>query len=107
MPGINDVTTAVRAVQEAHDLLRRLATRPDPTHIVRDDDGTVRAQMRSISYDTILAMIIDDIRLVSREQPRVQRLLDSVVHDVASVALPVHHAAIGRRLPTPAADNLP
>ncbi|WP_436971519.1 DUF2254 family protein [Micromonospora vinacea] len=30
-PGINDVTTAVRAVQEAHDLLRRLATRPDPT----------------------------------------------------------------------------
>ncbi|MGC4864849.1 DUF2254 domain-containing protein [Micromonospora sp. DT53] len=106
-PGINDVTTAVRAVQEAHDLLRRLATRPDPTHIVRDDDGTVRAQMRSISYDTILAMIIDDVRLVSRQQPRVQRLLDSVVRDVAAVALPVHHAAIRRRLPTPAADHLP
>ncbi|MEK8110412.1 DUF2254 family protein [Micromonospora sp. M12] len=104
---MNDVTTAVRAVQEAHDLLRRLATRPDPTHAVRDDDGTVRAQMRSISYDTILAMIIDDVRLVSRQQPRVQRLLDSVVRDVAAVALPVHQVAIGRRLPTPAADHLP
>lgn len=95
-PGINDVTTAVRAVQEAHDLLHRLATHPDPTHIVRDD-GTVRSQMSSILYDTILAMIIGDIRLVSRQQPRVQRLLDSVVHDVATVALPVHHAAIRRR----------
>lgn len=104
-PGVNDVTTAVRAVQEAHDLLRRLATRPNPTHAVHDDDGTVRARMSGVSYDSLLAMIIDDIRLVSRQQPRVMRLLDSVIRDVASIALPVHQAAIGPRLPTPTADS--
>ncbi|MBM0275191.1 DUF2254 domain-containing protein [Micromonospora tarensis] len=104
-PGVNDVTTAVRAVQEAHDLLRRLATRPDPTYAVRDDDGTVRARMSNISYDTVLAMIVDDIRLVSSDQPRVLRLLDSIVRDVASIALPVHRAAIDRRLPTAADDS--
>lgn len=104
-PGVNDVTTAVRAVQEAHDLLRRLATRPDPTHVFRDDDGTVRARQNTISYDSILATIIDDIRLVSREQPRVTRLLDAILDDLASIAHPVHRAAIARRLPPPAADG--
>lgn len=104
-PAVNDVTTALRAVQEAHDLLRRLATRPDPTYVVRDDDGTVRARMISTSYDTLLATIVDDIRLVSSQQPRVARLLDAVVRDLASVALPVHRAAIGRRLPSPADDS--
>ena len=104
-PAVNDVTTAVRAVQEAHDLLRRLATRPDPTHVIRDDDGTVRARMSSISYDALLATIVDDIRLVSSQQPRVARLLDDVVCDLASVALPVHRPAIGRRLPSPADDG--
>ncbi|TWJ21363.1 putative membrane protein [Micromonospora endolithica] len=98
-PAVNDVTTAVRAIQEAHDLLRRLAARPDPVHVVRDDDGTVRARFTGISYDTILAMVIDDIRLVAGDQPRVMHLLDSIVRDLASVALPVHRATIGRRLP--------
>ncbi|MFC7550476.1 DUF2254 domain-containing protein [Plantactinospora sp. GCM10030261] len=101
-PAVNDLTTAVRAVQEAHDLLRRLATRPDPTHAVRDEDGTVRVRMSGISYDTLLATIIDDIRLVATQQPRVMRLLDAVVRDLATVAIPVHRGEIERRLPSPA-----
>ncbi|MFV2098949.1 DUF2254 family protein [Micromonospora sp. LOL_014] len=49
-PGINDATTAVRALQEAHDLLRRLADRPDRPRIVQDDDGTVRVHVRRQSF---------------------------------------------------------
>ncbi|MEV2240439.1 DUF2254 domain-containing protein [Micromonospora sp. NPDC049891] len=98
---VNDVTTAVRAVQEAHDLLRRLATRPNPIHVVRDDDGTVRVRMISIPYDTLLATIVDDIRLISSQQPRMTRLLDAVVRDLASIALPIHQATIERRLSPP------
>lgn len=104
-PAVNDVTTAVRAMQETHDLLRRLAVRPDPTHVVRDDDGTVRVQVSGVPYDVLLAMTVDDIRLLSGQQPRVARLLDAVVRDLATVTLPVHRAAIGRRLPSPAGDN--
>ncbi|GIJ80178.1 Uncharacterized membrane protein [Micromonospora phaseoli] len=104
-PGINDVTTAVRALQETHDLLRRLAIRPDPTHVVRDRDGTVRVRMNGIAYDTLLAMVIDDVRLLSGQQPRVARLLDEIVGDLATIALPAHLTAIVRRLPSSAGDS--
>ncbi len=98
-PASNDVTTAVRAVQEAHDLLRRLATRPDPVGIVRDDDGTVRVLANQPTYDTYLAMIVDELRNTADGEPRISRLLDAVVADLDSVALPVHRPAIRRRLP--------
>ncbi|MFI7577825.1 DUF2254 domain-containing protein [Micromonospora sp. NPDC049497] len=103
-PAVNDVTTAVRAVQEAHDLLRRLAARPDPVHVVRDDEGRVRVRVDGVPYDVLLAMIVDDIRLVSGQQPRVARLLDAVLRDLATVALPAHRTAISRRLP-PGGDD--
>ncbi|MCZ7422029.1 MULTISPECIES: DUF2254 domain-containing protein [unclassified Micromonospora] len=99
-PASNDVTTAVRAVQEAHDLLRRLATRPDPVGIVRDDDGTVRVLANRPTYDTYLAMIVDELRNTADGEPRISRLLDAVVADLDSVALPAHRPAIRRRLPT-------
>ncbi|GIJ36417.1 DUF2254 domain-containing protein [Micromonospora sediminimaris] len=99
-PASNDVTTAVRAVQEAHELLRRLATRPDPVGIVRDDDGTVRVLAKRPTYDIYLAMIIDELRNAAAGEPRINRLLDAVVADLDSVALPTHRPAIRRRLPT-------
>ena len=99
-PASNDVTTAVRAVQEAHDLLRRLATRPDPARVLRDDDGTVRVQANHTTYDTYLAMIIDELHSTADRQPRITRLLDAVLADLDSVALPAHRPAIRRRLAT-------
>lgn len=98
-PASNDVTTAVRAVQEAHDLLRRLATRPDPAGVVRDDDGRVRVRMRHVAYDTYLAMIVDGLRATAGTQHRITRLLDAVLTDLDAVALPTHRPAIRRRLP--------
>ncbi|NLU80628.1 DUF2254 domain-containing protein [Micromonospora sp. HNM0581] len=98
-PASNDVTTAVRAVQEAHDLLRRLATRPDPVVVVRDDDDTVRVVANRPTYDTHLAMIVDELRSTTDGQPRISRLLDEVVADLYSVALPAHRQAIRLRLP--------
>ncbi|GIJ41442.1 DUF2254 domain-containing protein [Micromonospora andamanensis] len=99
-PASSDVTTAVRAVQEAHDLLRRLATRPDPVGIVRDDDGTVRVLANRSTFAGHLAMTIDEIRNAAGGEPRINRLLDTIVTDLDSVALPIHRPAIRRRLPT-------
>ncbi|WBB78091.1 DUF2254 domain-containing protein [Micromonospora sp. WMMD882] len=96
-PSTNDVTTATRAVQEAHDLLRRLATRPDGAHLVRDDSGTVRVRVDRLPFDTYLAMVVDDVRAAAGDQPRVNRLLDAVLTDLASVALPAHLGAVLRR----------
>lgn len=96
-PGVNDVTTAVRALQEAHDLLRRVAGRPVTARIVRDEDGTVRARVERPSFDSFLAVTIDDVRLVAGDQPRVTRLLDAILADLATVALPEHRPALRRR----------
>ncbi|MER7459276.1 DUF2254 domain-containing protein [Micromonospora sp. NPDC126480] len=99
-PAVNDVTTATRAVQEAHDLLRRLATRPERPWTVRDDDGTVRVRVNCLPFDAYLAMVVDDLRVTAGSQPRIARLLDALLEDLHAVALPVHRPALRRRMPT-------
>jgi uncharacterized membrane protein len=96
-PGVNDVTTAVRALQESHDLLRRLAGRPDRARAVRDDDGSLRVLARRQSFDSQLAVSIDDIRRAAPDQPRIVDLIDTILADLEAVALSEHRAAIRRR----------
>ncbi|MGB2568679.1 DUF2254 domain-containing protein [Micromonospora citrea] len=97
-PGINDVTTAQRAVQEMHDLLRRLAVRPRRPRAVRDDDGTVRAMARRQSFDSLLAVAVDDVAYAGRDQPRITQALVEMLRDLTTVALPEHLPAVRRRL---------
>ncbi|WFE53199.1 DUF2254 domain-containing protein [Micromonospora sp. WMMD1155] len=99
-PGINDTTTAVRSVQEMHDLLRRLAGRPGHRLLVDDPDGTPRVRARSQTFDGFLAVAVDDVRRAGHEQPRIDRLLDHVLADLRSVALPEHLPDIDRRIET-------
>ncbi|MGC1211553.1 MAG: DUF2254 domain-containing protein [Micromonospora sp.] len=97
-PGINDTSTAVRALQEMHDLLRRLAGRPFHPWVVRDDDGIVRARAERQPFDSFLAVAVDDVRDAGRNQPRIARLLDDLLADLESRALPQHLPAVRRRL---------
>lgn len=95
-PGISDTSTAIRAVQEMHDLLRRLATRPFTPHVVRERDGTVRVRVEPQTFDEFLSVAIDEIRYAGRDQPRVLRHLTAVLDDLATVAAPAHAPAIRR-----------
>ncbi|WP_422735762.1 DUF2254 domain-containing protein [Micromonospora sp. WMMD729] len=99
-PGINDTTTAVRSVQEMHDLLRRLAGRPAHRLLVDDPDSTPRVRARSQTFDGFLAVAVDDVRRSGHEQPRIDRLLEHVLADLRSVALPEHLPDIDRRIET-------
>ncbi len=94
---MNDVTTALRAVDELHDLLRRVATRPLGDGVVHDSDGTVRAIARRAGFDRFAAAGVDDVAYAGRDQPRVRRRLARMLDDLAGVAAPVHRAAIRRR----------
>ncbi|MFV2022141.1 DUF2254 domain-containing protein [Micromonospora sp. LOL_023] len=96
-PGINDTTTAVRAIQESHDLLRRLAGRPDRPSIVRGDGDQILVHVRRQSFDSHLATSIDDIRRTASGQPRITKLIDSILADLVTVARPEHRAAIRQR----------
>lgn len=97
-PGMNDVTTAVRALQEIHDLLRRLARRPHRPWVVRDGDGTIRARQARRSFDSILTVAVDDVRYAGRDQPRIINFLDAMLRDLDATAMPEHRPAIQRRL---------
>lgn len=96
-PGSNDTTTAIRALQETHDLLRRVAARTPAPWIGSDEDGTVRALARRQSFDSFLAIAVDDVRYAARDQPRVASLLASVLSDLAKVAVPANIPDIRRR----------
>ncbi|WJK41916.1 DUF2254 domain-containing protein [Solwaraspora sp. WMMA2056] len=95
-PGINDTTTAVRALQESHDLLRRLADRPDRPRIVRDDDGTVRVHLRRQTFAEHLDTSVTDVRRAAGEQPRVTNLVGDIVDDLLTVARAEHRPALRR-----------
>ncbi|WP_254188915.1 DUF2254 family protein [Micromonospora sp. WMMB482] len=97
-PGINDTTTAVRSVQEMHDLLRPWpagpvtacsSTIPTAHHAYGRGRRTSTASSRSRGDD--------DVRRAGRDQPRITRLLDDVLADLRSVALPEHLPDITRR----------
>ncbi|SCL45251.1 Uncharacterized membrane protein [Micromonospora citrea] len=96
-PGVNDLTTAVRAIQESHDLLRRLATRPDQPEAVFDAQGRLRAVAPRQSFASFLAVAIDDVAHAGRDQPRIVDLLRRVLDDLAVAAADYHRPAISRR----------
>ncbi|MDG4831967.1 DUF2254 domain-containing protein [Solwaraspora sp. WMMD1047] len=96
-PGVNDLTTAVRAVQEAHDLLRRVGARPLQPHVVRDDAATVRVRVEQQSYDSLLAMVVDEVRSAADGQPRIVDLLGGVVADLETVVRPSHRLSVRQR----------
>jgi uncharacterized membrane protein len=97
-PSVNDLTTAVRAVQEMHDLLRRLAVRPHRARVARDEDGTVRVWQEQPTFGSLLALAIDDVRNSAGDQQRIGRLLETMLRDLESVALPEHLPAVRRGL---------
>ncbi|MFY1691212.1 DUF2254 domain-containing protein [Plantactinospora sp. WMMB782] len=96
-PGVNDLTTAVRATQESHDLLRRLATRPDRPRTAVDDQGRLRALAPRQTFDSFLAVAVDDVAHAGRDQPRITSLLRRMLTDLATVAAEQHRTAIDRR----------
>lgn len=95
-PGVNDLTTAVRAIQESHDLLRRLVSRPDQPQTAYDAQGQLRVVAPRQSFGSFLAIAIDDVAHAGRDQPRITSLLHQVLTDLSATAAAQHHAAINR-----------
>ena len=95
-PGVNDPTTAVQALDQLHDLLRRLATRPLRTGVHVDDAGQVRLVLPPERLDDYLQLALEEIRQYGSSAVQVQRRIDRLLDDVAAAALPEHRAAVQR-----------
>lgn len=74
-PAINDPTTAVQALDQIDDLLRRLARQKLDIGRMRDADGTLRVVFPTPSWEDYLALAFDEIRMFGITSIQVLRRL--------------------------------
>jgi uncharacterized membrane protein len=85
-PAINDPTTAVQAIDRMHDLLRRIATRPQPSGAYADADGTVRLVVPLPAWRDAVGLACHEIRHYGAGSIQVVRRLRAILDDLLTVA---------------------
>ena len=93
-PAVNAPTTAVQAIDEMHDLLRRLVTRPQLSGCYRDDDGKLRLVLPHYGVGDYLRLAVEEIRHYGHASPQVPGRLRRMLDDLHDVARPEHRAAV-------------
>lgn len=96
-PGVNDPTTAVQALDQMHDMLRRLAVRRLRPGPYCDDSGAVRFVMPPERFADFLALALDEACQYGGESAQVRERVRRLVDDVATVALPAYRPALLER----------
>lgn len=96
-PSLNDPTTAVQVVDQLHDLLRCLATRPMPPRR-RYADDVLLLTVPEARFGDLLALAVDEIARVGAEDPRIRSRLRRMLLDLGDVARPEHFPPIARTL---------
>jgi uncharacterized membrane protein len=74
-PPVNDPTTAVQALDQIEDLLRRLGRRQLDTGHARDSDGAIRVTFPVPTWQDYLALSFDEIRQFGANSVQVGRRL--------------------------------
>ncbi|HZJ27926.1 MAG TPA: DUF2254 domain-containing protein [Acidimicrobiia bacterium] len=97
-PAINDPTTAVEAIDRLHDLLLRLAPRPDPSGHHTDDAGHLRFLRRVIGWETFVTLAFEEIRQYGAASVQVQRRLRASVHALLDVVTPERRPPLERQM---------
>jgi uncharacterized membrane protein len=97
-PGVNDPTTAVQVIDQLHDLLRRLATRPLPARQCRTDDGRLAVDVPQPAFADYLALAVHEIAHWGADSERVQRRLQVMLLDLYSAARPEYRPALSQTL---------
>ena len=96
-PAINDPTTAVQALDQIEDLLRRLGRRQLEAGYVRDGTGAVRVVVPVPQWQDYLGLAFDEIRQFGATSVQVQRRMRAVLIGLAEDDMPSarREAALG------------
>ncbi len=81
-PAINDPTTAVQALDQIDDILRRIGTRELNLDYIEDESNTIRVILPSVSWDDYLSLSIDEIRCYGSESVQITRRLKALLEDL-------------------------
>src|SRR5262249_28155205 len=82
-PAINDPTTAVQAIDQIEDLLRRLGGRDLDAGLARDADGVLRLIVPMPTWEDYLALAFDEIRQFGATSIQVVRRLRAALVGLA------------------------
>ena len=98
-PAINDPTTAVQAIDQIEDLLRRLGRRDLDAGYARDADGKLRLVYPMPTWEDYLTLAFDEIRQYGATSVQVMRRLRSTLIELAaSLTRPARADAVRRYL---------
>lgn len=85
-PAINDPTTAVQAIDQIEDLLRRLAPQPLGNAWITGADGSLRVLVPMPTWDDYLALAFDETRQYGAGSIQVMRRLRAALLGIAETA---------------------
>jgi uncharacterized membrane protein len=98
-PAINDPTTAVQAIDQIEDLLRRLGRGDLDAGYARDADGKLRLVYPMPTWEDYLTLAFDEIRQYGAASVQVMRRLRSTLIELAaSLTSPERADAVRRYL---------
>ena len=97
-PAVNDPTTAVQALDVLEVLVRELSARDLEASLARDVTGDVRLVWPSPSWEDVLDLAFDEIRLYGAGSLQICRRLRAVLDDLAASTPAERHSAIEAQL---------
>lgn len=93
-PAVNDPTTAVQALNQIEDLLRRLGVRYLEVGHVRDETGVLRLIFPTPTWEDFLMLAFDEIRVYGAASLQVMRRLRTALCDLADALPPERQGAV-------------
>ena len=86
-PAVNDPTTAVQALDQIEDLLRRLGSRRLEIGATRDNSGKLRLVISYPGWEDFLDLAFEEIRFYGANSVQVMRRMKALISDLI-LALP-------------------
>jgi uncharacterized membrane protein len=83
-PAVNDPTTAVQALDQITDLLRRLGSRHLRIGRIKDEHGVLRLSFPTPNWEDYLSLAFDEIRIYGAPSVQVMRRLRTALYDLAN-----------------------
>jgi uncharacterized membrane protein len=93
-----DPTTAVQAIDRLHDFLRSLMDRVFPSGEYRDQAGTVRLVIKTVSWDDYVRLSFEEIRKRAAGSVQATRRLRACLEDLLECAPEERRAPLERQL---------
>lgn len=97
-PGLNDPTTAVQALDQLHDLIRRLSRRRFPAEVRVDATGSARLVLPRPGFADYVTLAFEEIFEYGKGSVQVVRRLRGALQDCMALAPPERRAVLRERL---------